>query len=205
MYVTPADDDGPVLVNATDALVTEPAVADAGVVTTTVTSAIAEIAVDALAESGCALAPWLVEVPIDDDPFTDPDAGAVKLMLPVSVVPGLSVVGMPANVKPPVAALYVAVAPPGSPLTLTPESPGDNASVYVTLAAADGPALLNITVPLTVVAAAADAGSDSVVVTSAIEVIVVVSDAESGRVFGPWLVAVPIDDDTVTAPIAGAM
>ena len=74
-----------------------------------------------------------------------------------------------------------------------------------TFAAADGPTLLNDTVPLTGAPADAVAGSESVVVTSAIDVIVVVSEAVSGSVFEPWLVAVAIDDDTVTAPSDGAV
>ena len=75
----------------------------------------------------------------------------------------------------------------------------------MTPAAVDGPPLLNVTVPLTAVPAAAVAGTDTVVVTSARAEIAVVPLEVSGCVLGPWLVVVPMPLATVTAPDAGAV
>ena len=121
------------------------------------------------------------------------------------VVPLVTLAGIPVNVTAPVAALYVAVAPPGNPLMTTPESPGARPSVYVTPAAVDGPLLLYVTFPDTVLPAMADAGIDTVVATSAIGEIAVVPLAESGSVFAPWLVDVPIVLLTATDPLVGAV
>ena len=54
-------------------------------------------------------------------------------------------------------------------------------------------------------AAVADAGTDTDVVTSASGETAVVPVAVSGRTFGPWLVDVPIPLPTVTDPLAGAV
>ena len=75
----------------------------------------------------------------------------------------------------------------------------------MTPAAVDGPLLANVTVPFTVVAALADAGMDSDVVTSAIAEIAVVALALSGPALAPSLVDVPIVEFIVTAPLAGAV
>jgi hypothetical protein len=114
-------------------------------------------------------------------------------------------VGIPEKLTTPVAGLYVAVAAPGSPLKLTPESPGGSPSVYVTPEAVDGPAFPYATVPFTVLPAAAVGGTETDVVTSASGEIPVVPVAVSGSVFGPWLVDVPIPLLAVTDPLAGAV
>ena len=88
---------------------------------------------------------------------------------------------------------------------LTPVSPGARPSEYVTPTAAETPALANVMLPLTGVAAAADAGSDTVVVTSASDPMLVDALAVSGSVLAPWLVAVPTVVATVTVPPAGAV
>ena len=75
----------------------------------------------------------------------------------------------------------------------------------MTPAAADGPVLLYVIVPLTVEPAVADAGTAIDVMTSASGDIAVVSDALSGCVFGVWLVVVPIVLVALTAPEAGAL
>ena len=75
--MTPAAVDGPVLENVTVPLTAVPAGALGGTLTVAVTSATAEIAVVDDAVSGCALAPWLVDVPIVLVSVTDPLAGAV--------------------------------------------------------------------------------------------------------------------------------
>jgi hypothetical protein len=113
--------------------------------------------------------------------------------------------GIPEKLTAPVAGLYVAVAAPGSPLKLTPESPGGSPSVYVTPAAVDGPEFPYVTVPFTVLPAVADAGTDTDVVTSASGEIAVVPVAVSGSTFGPSFVDVPIPLLTVTDPLAGAV
>ena len=113
--------------------------------------------------------------------------------------------GIPEKLTAPVAGLYVAVAPPGSPLKLTPLSPGGSPRVYVTPAAVDGPEFPYVTVPFTVFPAVAEAGTETDVVTSASGEIAVVPVAVSGRTFGPWLVDVPIPLLTVTDPLAGAV
>ena len=109
-------------------------------------------------------------------------------------------VGIPVNVTAPEPTLYVAVAPPGRPAKPTPDSPGASPSVYVTPAALDGPLLVKLTVPLTVLEATAVAGIETVVVTSASGEIAVVADAESGAALAPWLVVVPMVEATVTEP-----
>ena len=75
----------------------------------------------------------------------------------------------------------------------------------MTPAAVDGPLLAKVTVPLTVVAALADAGTESDVVTSAIAEIAVVAVALSGAALAPSLVDVAIVELMVTAPLVGAV
>ena len=72
-------------------------------------------------------------------------------------------------------------------------------------AAIDGPLLVKLTVPLTVLDATAVAGTETVVVTSASGEIAVVADAESGAALAPWLVVVPMVEATVTEPLGGAV
>jgi hypothetical protein len=119
--------------------------------------------------------------------------------------PDPRLVGIPEKVTAPVPESYEAVAPPGSPLKLTPESPGGSPRVYVTPAAVDGPAFLYVTVPFTVLPAIAVGGTDTEVVTSARGTTVVVPLAVSGSVLGPWLVDVPIPLSMLTDPLAGAV
>ena len=59
--------------------------------------------------------------------------------------------------------------------------------------------------PLIVVPATAVGGSETVVVTSATGETAVVALALSGRVFGPWLVVVPINPLIVAEPLGGAV
>jgi hypothetical protein len=119
--------------------------------------------------------------------------------------PDPRLVGIPEKVTAPVPESYDAAAPPGSPLKLTPESPGGSPSVYVMPAAVDGPEFPNVTVPFTVLPAVAEAGTDTDVVTSASGEIAVVPVAVSGSVLGPWLVDVPIPLSILTDPLAGAV
>ena len=63
--------------NVTVPLTVVPAGALGGTLTLAVTSAMGEVAVVDDAVSGCALAPWLVDVPIVLDTVTDPLAGTV--------------------------------------------------------------------------------------------------------------------------------
>ena len=69
--------DGPLLLYVTDPLTAAAASAPAGIVTVVVTSASGEIAVDPVAVSGSAFAPWLVDVPMLVLTVTEPLAGAV--------------------------------------------------------------------------------------------------------------------------------
>ena len=112
---------------------------------------------------------------------------------------------MPAKVTAPVAALYVPVAPAGSPLTVTPLSPGGKPSVNVVLAAVDGPALLNVALPLTLEPATAVGGALAVTPTSATGEIADVPVDVSGSAFAPWLVVVWIELVALTAPDGGAV
>ena len=86
-------------------LTVAPAVADAGIVTVVVTSASGEIAVVALAESGCAFAPWLVVVVIVLFAVTEPLAGAMKMTPRLNVAPPARLDASPVNATPPVPAL----------------------------------------------------------------------------------------------------
>ena len=83
-------------------------------------------------------------------------------------------------------------------------SPGGSVSVYATPLAVDGPELLYVTVPLTVLPAAALAGTLTATVTSATAEIAVVSVAAFGRTFKPSLVDVAIALLMATEPLAGA-
>ena len=75
----------------------------------------------------------------------------------------------------------------------------------MTPAAVDGPLLANTTLPLTVLPATAVGGTLTLASTSASGEIAVVADDVSGSVFDPWLVVVPMVDDTVTDPLVGAV
>ena len=75
----------------------------------------------------------------------------------------------------------------------------------MTPAAIDGPALLNVTLPLTVDAATALGGSDTAAWTSASGEIAEVPVEVSGSVFAPWLVVVWIVLVALTAPDGGAV
>ena len=75
----------------------------------------------------------------------------------------------------------------------------------MTLIAVDGPALLKLTVAVTVPAARAMAGAVIVDDTSANGEIAVAALVVSGCVFGPWLVDVPIVLLTFTEPLGGAV
>ena len=68
---------------------------------------------------------------------------------PETIAPAATVVGMPLNVIAPVPALYVVVAPAGRLPTDTPLRFGASVSAYVTPDAADGPALRNVSRPVT--------------------------------------------------------
>ena len=65
--------------------------------------------------------------------------------------------------------------------------------------------MLYVTDALTVLAASAVGGADTLVETSARGEIAVVPLALSASVFDPWLVVVPMVLDTVTEPDAGAV
>lgn len=65
--------------------------------------------------------------------------------------------------------------------------------------------MLKVTVPLTVLPAAADAGTDTLVVTSATGEMFVVLLAVSGSALAPWKVVVEIWLFTVTEPLGGAV
>ena len=119
--------------------------------------------------------------------------------------PDARLAGIPLNVTAPLAGAYVALAPPGSPVKLTPVSPGTRPSTYVIPLVVDGPLLLYVVVALTVLPATAVGGTVTLVVTSASGEIAVVPLALSVSVLAPWLVAVPIVLDTVTDPAAGAV
>ena len=134
--------DGPALLNVIEVLTVVPAVAVAGAVTAVETSASGEIAVVAVALSGCALAPWLVVVEIWLATLTAPDGGAVKLMPMATLDPAPKLAGMPVNATAPVPGMYVAVAPGGRPVMATPVSPGGSVNAVLTPPAIDGPALL---------------------------------------------------------------
>ena len=97
------------------------------------------------------------------------------------------------------------VAPAGNPLKTTPASPGGSPIAYVMPAAGDGPRFVNVTVAATCAPATADAGAAIVVVTSATGETAVLDVAESGSVFAPCAVVVPIALDTTTDPDAGAL
>ena len=121
------------------------------------------------------------------------------------LTPAPRLVDSPENVTAPVAAPYDAVAPTGKPLNATPESPGVRPRTNVVPAAIDGPVLLYVTVPLTVLPATAVGGIEMTVFTSASGDIAVVPVALSESVFGPWLVVVLTLELTVTDPDAGAV
>ena len=91
--------------NVTEPLTVAPAMADAGIVTDVVTSARGEIAVVAVAESGCRFAPWLVVVVMVQFAVTEPLAGAVKSTPMLNDDADDSVVGRPVKVTEPVPAL----------------------------------------------------------------------------------------------------
>ena len=169
----------------TAAFTVVPAIAVAGAVIVVVTSASGETAVVAVAESGSVLAPWLVVVPIVLLAVTAPDGGAVNDTPIDSDWLGLSVVGNPPSATWPVAGLYVAVAPGGKPLNVTLARPGGKPMPKLTPAAGDGPVLEKTTVPLTVIAAVADAGNVNVVATSATAEIAVTVVPASGAVLAP--------------------
>ena len=111
--------------------------------------------------------------------------------------------GIPLKLTAPLALSYVALAPLGRPVMLTPARPGGSPTVYATPAAVDGPLLVNVTVEFTVDPAVAVAGALIDVDTSATAETAVVDDALSGDAFAPWLVVVPIVPDTVTDPLGG--
>lgn len=182
-----------------------PATALAGSVTVVVTSAKGEIAVVLVVVSVSVFGPWLVDVPISLAMITDPLAGAVKATPTLMLDPAPRLVGMPVNVTAPLAGSYVALAPAGKPVNVTPESPGGRPRMNIVPAAIDGPAFVYVTVPLTGVPATADGGIEIVVVTSASGEMAVVSLALSGAVFGPWLVEVPMLVIAITDPEAGAV
>lgn len=75
----------------------------------------------------------------------------------------------------------------------------------MTAAAVDGPPLLKVTVPFTSEPALAEAGTLTLVVTSATGEMFVVLLALSGSALAPWDVVVEIWLVTVTEPLAGAM
>jgi hypothetical protein len=77
--------------------------------------------------------------------------------------------------------------------------------VVPTAAAVEGPLLLKVTVPVTVLLTLAVAGTETVVVTSAIGVIVVLPLAVSGAALLPSDVDVPMVVLTATGPVAGAV
>ena len=82
-----------------------PALAAAGTDTVVVTSASAEIAVVALAESGAVFAPSSVVVAIVQATVTAPEAGAVNASPKLMLAPAPRSVGMPVNVTTPDPAL----------------------------------------------------------------------------------------------------
>ena len=181
-----------------------PAVAEGGAEIDVETSASGEIAVVPVALSGSGLLPWLVAVSIDATTATEPLAGAVKLTPTLMVLPAPRLAGIPPKVTAPDAGSYVAVAPAGRPLKTTLVRPGGKPRVYVTLVAVDGPALEKLTVPLAVLPAVAEPGTDTATETSASGETAVVPRSLSGSVLGPWLVDVPIVAVAETAPDAGA-
>ena len=65
--------------------------------------------------------------------------------------------------------------------------------------------MLNVAVPLTVDPAAADGGTETLVLTSATGEMLVTALAVSGKAFAPWDVVVEICVATVTEPLAGAV
>lgn len=204
-YVIPADVDGPVFAYVTVPLTVAAATAVGGSDTVVVTSAIGDNAVVALALSGSVFGPWLVDVAIEPLIVTDPLPGAVYATPSAMLLPALSVAGIPPNVTAPLAESYVAVAPPGNPVMLTPVSPGGKPSVVTTPAATDGPAFAYVTEALTVVPALALAGAEIVVETSASGEIAVVALDASGCAFAPCEVDVPIPAANVTEPDVGAV
>ena len=121
--MTPCASDGPALENVTLALTVEPAVAIAGAETVVVTSASGETAVVPVALSGSVFGPWLVVVEIAALTVTAPVAGAANDRPTTMLEPEPSVAGIPVKVTAPLAGLYVAVAPGGSPVNATPDRP----------------------------------------------------------------------------------
>ena len=130
------------MLKLTDPLMVLAATAVGGSVTDVVTSASGEIAVVDDALSASALPPWLVVVWMLLDAVTVPLGGAVNVTPMLSAEPLPRLPGIPLYVTAPLAGSYVAIAPAGSPLKLTPLSPGGRPRVNVVPAAVDGPLLL---------------------------------------------------------------
>ena len=105
MYVTLAATETPVFANASIPLTDVLATAVAGSDSVVVTSASADTTDVPLAEFGCALAPSLVVVAIDELTETLLLDGAVKLIPRVIADPAPRAGGMPVNVMTPVPAL----------------------------------------------------------------------------------------------------
>ena len=112
------------MANTIDPLTLLPATDLAGRLTFADTSAIGEIAVVCVAESGSVFGPWLVAVEIVAVADTAPLDGAVNAMPTVMLAPAPSDDGMFENTTAPLALLYVAVAAGGTPVITTLLKPG---------------------------------------------------------------------------------